>query len=331
MAPPKFPCSVCKSNVTNNQEGLKCCICDRWNHKKCGILDDVYQLASRMEQTQGYHIWSCEGCGIGLIKLHNVMSSQAKEIEHLKKGYEEVKETAESNKNDLSEVKETIDNVVNEIKQIKKSQPAIVESSIYQEINERNSKKKNLVIHSIAESDSSAVKDRKEDDINQLKDLFTTMKLTISEDDISFTARLGTKVDDNNRPLLVGFKDQSTRDSIFNNVRKLSKSKHSYVSIVPDLTAKQREEDQRLRTEVENNNKELTEDDLSKNLEWRLVGVTGERRLIKGKKRDRTMHAPRNSRMEIGARDRIPSQRRQRDLLTDSEEEENRPTSKKQC
>lgn len=331
MAPPKFPCSVCKSNVTNNQEGLKCCICERWNHKKCGIIDDVYQLASRMEETQGYHIWSCEGCGIGLIKLHNVMSSQAREIEHLKKSYEEVKETAETNKNDLSEVKETISTVADDLKEIKKNQPAIVESNIYQELNERVSKKKNLVFHNFAESESSSVKDRKEDDICQLKDLFITMKLKFDEDDISFTARLGAKVDDNTRPLLVGFKDQSTRDSIFNNARKLSKSKHSYVSIVPDLTAKQREEDQRLRLEMENNNKELTDDDISKNLEWRLVGITGERRLIKGKKRDRILQAPTHSREEREPRARIPSQRRQRDQLTDSEEEDNRPTSKKQC
>ena len=73
------------------------------------------------------------------------------------------------------------------------------------------------------------------------------------------------------------------------------------------------------------NNKKLTKED-AKKWEWRLVGVTGERRLIKAKKRENL--DPENQRA-TNSRGRIPSQRRRRDQLSDSEEEGT--TRKKQC
>jgi hypothetical protein len=327
MAPPKYPCSVCKSNVTNNQEGLKCCICDRWNHKKCGIPDDVFGLASRMEEIQGFHIWSCEGCGIGLMKVHKVMAQQSRDIENLKKEIKDVKESTVSHGTDISGIKEDIIGVKTDIEEMKKAQPTLTESSVYEELSERSSKRKNIVVYGIAESDSPQVEERRNDDTTNILSVFKTMKLSIKAEDIKFISRLGEKVKEGEtRPLLIGFKDQDTRDSILQNVRKLANTSHSKVSIVPDLTLKQRQEDKRLLGEKEQRNEKLPEED-AKKWEWKLVGPAGERRLVKVKKKENQTQQDKNS------RERLPSQRRTRDQLTDSEEEEEttRPTRKRQC
>ena len=66
--------------------------------------------------------------------------------------------------------------------------------------------------------------------------------------------------------------------------------------IVPDLTAAERKEEAGMLSEVELKNKDITEEDKAKNLEWMVVGKRGERRIIKGRKReDNLRENPRRS------------------------------------
>jgi hypothetical protein len=56
----------------------------------------------------------------------------------------------------------------------------------------------------------------------------------------------------------------------------------SEVTIVPDLTDKQRRAEKELEGEAERRNREeLTQDDISKNLSWRVVGKKGQKRIMK--------------------------------------------------
>ena len=48
----------------------------------------------------------------------------------------------------------------------------------------------------------------------------------------------------------------------------------------PDLTKRKEEMD--MKKEIEDKNRDLSEDEKAKNLAWRMVGPRGERRLIKG-------------------------------------------------
>ena len=59
------------------------------------------------------------------------------------------------------------------------------------------------------------------------------------------------------------------------------------VGIVPDLTPRQRKEEQNMSEEVEKKNEEvLSDEDKAKNLRWLLVGPRGARRIIKGVPRE---------------------------------------------
>ena len=82
------------------------------------------------------------------------------------------------------------------------------------------------------------------------------------EKDVRFTARLGEpkKNSDTTRPLLIGFKDNITRNKVLSNARKLAESEYDNVQIVPDLTKKQRLDDANVRKECEKMNSQLSEE-----------------------------------------------------------------------
>ena len=50
----------------------------------------------------------------------------------------------------------------------------------------------------------------------------------------------------------------------------------------PDLTKEQRKEEMDMKKKMEDKSRALSEDEKAKNLAWRIVGLRGEGRLIKG-------------------------------------------------
>ena len=100
--------------------------------------------------------------------------------------------------------------------------------------------------------------------------------------DVEFCWRIGER-GERNRPLIVGFYTEWSRSILLKNAKYLNESEYENVSIAPDLTQRQRAAERDLVAEAERRNEEdLTEDDISKNLQWRVVGKKGQKRLIKG-------------------------------------------------
>ena len=113
--------------------------------------------------------------------------------------------------------------------------------------------------------------------------LFKSIRVRVEEEDVKFANRLGTLSDDaveNPRPLRISFRKQQVRENIFANARLLPKTAYKNVSIVPDLTQQQREEDKEMRDDVDKLNKDLTEDE-ALNWKFRCTGKRGERVITK--------------------------------------------------
>ena len=113
--------------------------------------------------------------------------------------------------------------------------------------------------------------------------LFKSIRVRVEEEDVKFANRLGTLSDDaveNPRPLRISFRKQQVRENIFANARLLPKTAYKNVSIVPNLTQQQREEDKEMRDEVDKLNKDLTEDE-ALNWKFRCTGRRGERVITK--------------------------------------------------
>jgi hypothetical protein len=104
----------------------------------------------------------------------------------------------------------------------------------------------------------------------------------MAADDVKFCRRVGER-SGAPRALIVGFYTEYARNTLLRNAKHLAESEYDNISIVPDLTRQQRAEENSMEEEVaRRNEEELTEDDLAKNLCWKVVGQRGDKRMIKG-------------------------------------------------
>ena len=111
--------------------------------------------------------------------------------------------------------------------------------------------------------------DRKNSDLALIKDMFKEMEVKPDTNkDIKFSFRLGElsdKVAEEPRPLCIGLQTTESRDHIFQKAKNLGKSQNFFaISIVPDLTKMQREDDKGLMKEAERLNMEMTAEDKKK-------------------------------------------------------------------
>jgi hypothetical protein len=119
--------------------------------------------------------------------------------------------------------------------------------------------------------------------VQRCLNLFKDARLT--ENDIKFCRRVGARKE-RGRPLIIGFYNKATRDRI------VKAELPEDITVGPDMTKKQREEEIEIWKEMEDKNKSRTEDQVAKNLYWRLVGPKGERRLVLGPARSQVQERP---------------------------------------
>jgi hypothetical protein len=102
----------------------------------------------------------------------------------------------------------------------------------------------------------------------------------MSRDSVKFCRRVGERKE-TPRPLIVGFKKEEDRNRLLESARLLEDTVFKDVSVAPDLTRNQREEEENMKKEMERRNEKLTQEDRQKNLAWAVVGSKGEKRLVK--------------------------------------------------
>jgi hypothetical protein len=152
-----------------------------------------------------------------------------------------------------------------------------------EERKERKSRELNVIVHGIDEcgEETQGGEERMKWDMQQCSELFGIMELGIAASEIKFCRRVGTK-GESSRPLVVGLYNERTRMRI---LKADWKTVEPEVRVGPDMTKKQREEEAQVWKDLEEKNSKRTEDEMAKNLEWRVVGQKGERRLVLGQAR----------------------------------------------
>jgi hypothetical protein len=161
------------------------------------------------------------------------------------------------------------------------------ETDIYEEMSMREEKRKNVVVHGLAEPNGEDGWARMEEDRKKLNKIFTVLDINVAvETDVEFCRRIGEK-SDRARPLVVGFYNEWAKNTLLRNCRYLAGTDMSMISVVQDLTERQRKTEKEMMVEVERRNQEeLTEQDKSKNLCWKLVGRRGQKRMVKVAERE---------------------------------------------
>jgi hypothetical protein len=207
-------------------------------------------------------------------RLSTVEMTSSKNSEKITSNTEEIKELKK-------QVKETSDHAKQSV------QPTQVRDVI-KELNLRQEKRNNVVIHKVDEPKSNTKEDRMLDDFEVVVNLAEEIGVILDkEKDVKFQARLGKYTAGKTRPLLIGFNSSITKGQFMENAHKLKDCDDPWchVRIVDDLTIEQRKEEDDLRTQVKGKNEALTDEE-SKNWEWRVVGRRGNRRITKASLRE---------------------------------------------
>jgi uncharacterized membrane protein len=185
---------------------------------------------------------------------------------------------AKANTKDTAELREKVEKQAEKIDK----KMAQTEQDIYEEMNLREEKRRNVVLHGVQEPTGVDGWTRMDEDRKMINKIFTELDVNITvETDVEFCRRVGEK-SDKARPLVVGFYTEGAKNLLLRNSRYLMDTGMKNISVGPDLTEKQRRAEREMLAEADRRNQEeLTEQDKAKNLSWKVVGRKGQKRLVK--------------------------------------------------
>jgi hypothetical protein len=163
-----------------------------------------------------------------------------------------------------------------------------LEDRMCEEMREREIRRLNPVLHRVDEP-SQQIRDgreRMEADIKECVKIFKAVKAITTSEGITFCHRIGEKGEEP-RPLLISLRTEDKKRHLLEKARDLQKTEYKNVTIGPDMTVKQRQEEKKMHEEVDRKNREeLTQEDVTKKLELMLVGPRGEKRIVQGARRE---------------------------------------------
>ena len=274
-----YPCLKCDEHVKKNQESVQCMFCEFWTHKKCaGLTNEVFNFLVKTAKATGNVQYICTACT-------STCTALSKKINPLDKEIKIIDQKVNDNSKDIQKCLKSVDEIqkkLPDLSTIQANSSSVTQDSVFQEIRDREMRKNNVIIHNLPELDDRSPQARKSHDMDQFKDIMNTISCKLEDKDIKYMNRIGEKRD-SDRPLLVCFRNHVNKTMVQESARFLKSSKWNEISIIPDLTKRQRKEEEVLRTEMERKNKEMDKEDFL-SWEWRMVGARGERRLVKTKK-----------------------------------------------
>ena len=287
----KNPCLHCRTNV-GQEKSVKCTMCDQWTHTKCAqIDDDLYKNLLAISEKGFKHCWTCNCCTISSENLN-------KKVLALEKMITAVDKKVDKNKEEIDTVNTRVDTLTDMVKEVKENAKSdkllsTTQDNVFKEIQERENRKENIVIHGMPEPKATVTNalDRKDKDSEQITNILKDIDIIIDmKADVKFMIRTGEKKDnvdyvEKPRPLIIGLRDLKKREDILNSARKLATTNHDKISIIPDLTKRQREEEETMRTDMKKRNEDM-KDDEALNFIWKVVGRRGQRKLVKLRRRD---------------------------------------------
>ena len=279
----KYPCLRCKKNVTG-KKAVRCNICFLWVHVSCqSISKELFAILKNPGKFGGKVSWHCDSCSAAHERLEAKMDK-------LEKRFAEVEDRVVRNEGTVQDVTKKVDNIEkrqDKVEDILEKERERVRLDRVEEMRERELRKKNVIIHRIEEAGDWArtVEDRREWDLNSCDNLFKALKLGWGKEAVRFCRRVGEK-NEEPRPLDVGLGREHQKEDLLDKVKDLKDTAFNEVGIVPDLTKEQRKDEADMAAEAVRRNEGRTEEDLAKNLAWKVVGRKGEKRLIKGVERE---------------------------------------------
>jgi hypothetical protein len=223
-------------------------------------------------------LWQCQACQAGKARIEKALKNNEEKItrvEETVRGHE--KNISDMDKR-ISKVEEVISLRDINLEELKKS----LKAEILEEMRERECRKVSVVLHRVGECPDEKAPGLKriEWDKQSCENIFRALELDLTKESVKFCRRVGERRE-TPRPLIVGFKCEAARNQLLESARRLESTVFEDVSVAPDLTRNQREEEENMKKEMEKRNGNLSQEDKQKNLTWAVVGAKGEKRLVK--------------------------------------------------
>ena len=285
-----YPCLKCDKHVKKNDPAVLCNMCELWIHKECAKLEDaLFDHLVKQQKHEGSIYWACVSCSSFSVKFHASLGKIEKRLTTVETTVEKHTTDIASLQDEVKAIDNKYDKSKEDVVKMRSEVQSNAESAIFSEMRDRENRKNNIVVHGLTEPDTK-IKDkdtRIAADMKKIQELFSVLEVNIdAEETAKYARRLGERPvgTAGPRPLLIGFKVLDSKQTILDNSRKLAEKSDVWknVSVISDLTKRQREDEQKLRHEAERLNAERSVDD-TKNWEWKVVGRRGERRLVKVK------------------------------------------------
>ena len=202
---------------------------------------------------------------INNLKTTNIGQNYQKRVEELETGVSSIQEDMkklDDVKTDVTELKDSVKSY-KDVALTAASKPVTVMPLTPEEIKERKEKdeedklkekkKRNLIFFNIPEGDHNDFDELRLADFYKIQRIYED-RVEIKEKDISNIVRLGKKVPDKVRPVLVTLKSEDQRMNILRNnkdLKLLEANKSTRIFVSTDKTPKEREEENQLRAELQ--------------------------------------------------------------------------------
>lgn len=214
------------------------------------------------EASKKLHEW----CG----KISQYLVSLSERVKQLERNETRNLNEMDKLRNELEIANKTVKspNITNEWVQIvtkgsknakKPPEQLVVTNAAINELNEREKRKKNVIIYGVPESTKEILSEKKAEDEQQIKNVFEFIGK--SEVKPVYSRRLRSKDMSKPGPILVELAESSLRNPILLAAKKLrSSDNHKSIYISPDLTEAERQLDYQLRQERNKLNSSLAVD-----------------------------------------------------------------------
>ena len=236
------PCAMCDVLLDYDSKALCCDFCGNWVCLPCsGMPGIVYDTITTNEIPN--FIWTCDSCRAAIPTIRN-MSKMLKDI----------KDEQTDSRQEMKKLHSRVEKIESTIDD--KIQDAI------EEYRERESRKCNIIIHNIPESDREQPEERRQEDMENLKDILDASVGTDHQVEFGTVTRLGKRFEGKNRLTKVVLDSVKSKRMILGAAKKLRESDAwNNIYVTPDLSPKEREKNKQLRAELKKR-KEDGEDSL---------------------------------------------------------------------
>lgn len=229
------PCNGCKGVVDENTKALQCEFCAIWFCLVCSDVPEVVYDLAKLNKIPGF-VWTCNSC------IHAIPTF--KNIEKVMNGVKDEQVTCRAD----------IDKLNVKVEKLEDS----IEDKVYEAVEEyrnRESRKCNIILHQIAESDKEDSKDRKAHDTKMVHKVLAAIE--VEDVEIQSVVRLGKRDPFGDRLMKVSLGSVKQKSESLRNAKKLrNTNKWKEVYITPDMTPKEREQSKILRAELKRRREE---------------------------------------------------------------------------